>query len=124
MHTVGFRRSERDLRWLGSQLPVIVGQPRAARWNSRCVCCMAVPLIESISVTLQMDAAAAAEKRTARRRARAVADATAIWLQAELCRRSRRTTRATQPRQQREPTAHQPVSYTHLRAHETPEHLV
>ena len=30
------------------QLPVIVGQPRAARWNSRCVRCMAVPLIESI----------------------------------------------------------------------------
>ena len=39
------------------QLPWIDGQPDAARFISRCVLYMAVPLIESISVTALVDAA-------------------------------------------------------------------
>ena len=47
------------------QLPVIDGQPTAARFKSRSVFCMAVPLIESISVSLLLTAAEAVEKLSA-----------------------------------------------------------
>jgi hypothetical protein len=44
------------------QLPVIDGQPTAARFKSRSVLCMAVPLIEGISVSPLLTAAFAAKK--------------------------------------------------------------